>query len=142
MTASNTVEKAERASRARAIVMALGGAVLLLLAAGVAADPDAFVGDRARAAVWGVLVLLWLLVLVSGGGLMLNTRLRTMMNDEVSLDNRRRAVALGFWAAMAAALALGGASFATPIGLRQGLALLTELALAAALLRYAWLERG
>jgi hypothetical protein len=46
----------------------------------------------------------------------------------------------GFWTAMLLALALYFASLDWAISLREGLRILTDVTIAAALLRYAWLE--
>ena len=62
------------------------------------------------------------------------------MNDEVALANRGSALILGFWTAMAGGLVLYSASLSLDLDLRDGLRLLVDLSIAAALLRYAWLE--
>ena len=62
------------------------------------------------------------------------------MNDEVSLAHRAARSQTGFWTAMLLALAIYFASLAWPISLRDGLRILTDVAIAAALIRYAWLE--
>jgi len=133
------VEQADRNSRNRGMLMAIAAIVQLALALFSALDP---VGTTnfGRGIVWAVLILLWLILLATGGGVLLNRQVRAMMNDEVSLLNRRRAIETGFWAAMAAAIGLYFASYAWPIPPRGALAILTELAIAAALIRYAWLE--
>jgi hypothetical protein len=65
---------------------------------------------------------------------------RRLMNDEVTLANRAAALQAGFWTAMVVALGLYFASLAWAISLREGLRVLTDVTIAAALLRYAWLE--
>ena len=135
------VEQADRNSRNRATIMTLAAIVLLVLSVFNALDrPNADI-SISRAAVWGLLIGLWLIMLATGGGLMVNRKVRSLMNDEVSSDNRRRAIETGFWVAMVMAIALYFASLVWPIALRDGLAILTELAIAAALFRYASLER-
>lgn len=134
------VQKADRNSRSRGLLMTVGAAVLLTLAALNAFGIPRHTTDLSHGIFWAVLVMLWLLVLATGGGLMLNRQVRSIMNDEVSTQNRRRAIETGFWVAMAAAAGLYFASLAWPVDLRGGLALLTEVAIAAALLRYARLE--
>ena len=135
------VEAADRNSRNRATIMTLAAVVLLVLSTFNALDlPNARV-SLVRALVWAFLVAAWLTMLATGGGLMLNRKVRGLMNDEVSSDNRRRAIETGFWVAMIGAILLYFASFAWPIGLRDGLAIQTEIAIAAALFRYAALER-
>ena len=131
------VDQADRNSRGW--LMAIAAAVLLALSVFGAIDP---VGtpDLERGLAWAVLILLWLAMLATGGGLLLRREVRGLMNDEVSAHNRRRAIEAGFWAAMAMAIGLYFASYSWPVPLRGGLAMLTEVAIAAALIRYAWLE--
>ena len=137
--ALSPVEQADRNSRNRGMLMAIAAIVQLTLALFSGLDP-AGTTDPVRGAVWAVLTLLWLILLATGGGVLLSRQVRSMMNDEVSLLNRRRAVETGFWTAMAAAIALYFASYAWPVPVRAALAILTEVAIAAALIRYAWLE--
>jgi len=134
------VDKADRNSRNRGRLMALGAIVLLALAGFSATGVPHDTTDLTRAIAWAFLVLAWMLTLATGGGFMLNRQVRSLMNDEVSADNRRRALETGFWTAMGMAVGLYLASLAWPLGLRDALAMLTEIALAAALLRYARLE--
>jgi hypothetical protein len=62
------------------------------------------------------------------------------MNDEVALANRSAALQTGFWVAMILGLALYFASFRWDISLREGLRVLLDLSIAAALLYYSRLE--
>jgi protein-S-isoprenylcysteine O-methyltransferase Ste14 len=134
------IDKADRNSRNRGMLMTIGAIALLVLAGFSATGIPHDTTDLSRAIVWAFLVLAWMLMLATGGGFMLNRQVRSLMNDEVSADNRRRALETGFWTAMAMAVGLYFASLAWPFGLRDALAMLTEIALAAALLRYARLE--
>ena len=133
------VDQADRNSRSRGRLMAIAAAVLLALALFSALDPIGTT-NFVRGIVWAVLTLLWLTLLATGGGVLLNRQIRAMMNDEVSQLNRRRAIETGFWTAMAVAIGLYFASYSWAVPLRGGLAILTEVAIAAALIRYAWLE--
>lgn len=133
------VDQADRNSRSRGRLMAIAAAVLLALSVFSALDP-AGTTDFVRGLAWAVLILLWLAMLATGGGLLLRREVRGLMNDEVSADNRRRAIEAGFWTAMAIAIGLYFASFAWPLPVRAALGMLAEVAIAAALIRYAWLE--
>lgn len=135
------VNKAERVARGRASLMAAVAVILVLSAWLGFSDgaPDA-VRPWVRHVGWAVMILLWLVVLATGGGLLLSRGVRRMMNDEGALANRGSALQLGFWAAMAGALAVYAASFSLDLTLREGLRLLVNFSIAAALARYAWLE--
>jgi hypothetical protein len=133
------IEKAERMSRARAAVMALAAAVLVLnvvIQYGHAQYADA--GSRGGS--WLVLIGLWIFILWNGGGLRPRGRLRALLNDELSLQNRSRALGLGFYAAVLLALLCYVGEWVTPIAAGDALKIVSAGALSAALLRYAWLE--
>ena len=66
-------------------------------------------------------MLLWLALLATGGGLLLSRSVRAILNDELTLANRARAIQAGFWTAMAATLALYFFSFARPLPVREAL---------------------
>ena len=133
------VDRAERKSRARAICMALLAAVTTFTST---FGFDSPVNDAAtfRGGSWLVTIVLAIAIIATGGGLNLNRQLRTLMNDELSRENRRRALALGFYAAMTVTMALYVASWWVPMEVRAALRLVSGLGLAATLARYAMLE--
>jgi hypothetical protein len=139
MTYDVTVEGAERASRGRAILMAIAAAVLLLNAMLQIGDPD-YSGPGVRGASWIVLVGLWMFLLANGGGLRLRGRMRELLNDELSLRNRARAVAAGFYVMLAAGMAVYLAAWRVEIVTGDAIKLVTAAGLSAALIVYAWLE--
>jgi hypothetical protein len=139
MTCDVTIEGAERAARGRAVIMALAGAILLLNAMLQWGDPH-YVEPGVRGASWLVLIGLWMFILANGGGLRLRGRLRALLNDELSLRNRRRAVAAGFYMMLAGALALYLATWRVEIVTGDAIKLITATGLSTALLVYAWLE--
>ena len=134
------VAKAERHSRARSILMALMAVILLISAAIGFGDGSSDMTPWLRHGSWGVMILLWLVILATGGGLALRRSVRSLMNDEVALANRAKALQAGFWTAMLVGLALYFASLEWAISPREALRILVDLAIAAALFRYAWLE--
>jgi hypothetical protein len=139
MTCEMSIEGAERASRARAILMAIAAAVLLVNAAIQIGDPD-YVRPGVRAGSWVVVVGLWMIILANGGGLRLRGRMRELLNDELSLRNRARALAAGFYATLAAALAVYLATWRVEIVAGDAIKLISAAGLATALFVYAWLE--
>ncbi|MEO7826794.1 MAG: hypothetical protein ABIR60_06595 [Allosphingosinicella sp.] len=139
MTCDDSIESAERASRSRAVIMALAAAVLPFNAWLQFGDAD-YVRAGGRGGSWVVLIGLWMIVFAYGGGLRLTARMRQLLNDELSLRNRARAVTAGFYVTLAAALAVYLATWRVEIATGDAIKLITAAGLATALLVYAWLE--
>ncbi|HEX8622322.1 MAG TPA: hypothetical protein VF718_10150 [Allosphingosinicella sp.] len=139
MTCDVTIEGAERASRGRAILMAVAAAVLLVNAAIQWGNPD-YAEPGVRSGSWILVVAIWMFILANGGGLRLGGRMRALLNDELSLRNRARAIAAGFYLMLAAGLAVYAAAWRVEIAAADALRLVTAAGLSAALLVYAWLE--
>jgi hypothetical protein len=133
------IEKAERMSRARAAVMTLAAAVLVLNVVIQYGDAE-YASAGPRGGSWLVVIGLWTLILWNGGGLQPRGRIRALLNDELSLQNRGRALSLAFYAAVLLALALYVANWWQPIATGDALKIVSAGAISAALLRYAWLE--
>jgi UDP-N-acetylmuramyl pentapeptide phosphotransferase/UDP-N-acetylglucosamine-1-phosphate transferase len=134
------IELAERHARTRSLIMAVMAVVLLILGLLGWRDDASSMSPMLRHAMWAITIVFWLLILATGGWLKLSRDVRRLMNDEVALAHRSAALQTGFWTAMLLALALYFASLQWAISLREGLRILTDVAIAAALLRYAWLE--
>ena len=139
MTCDETIQGAERASRGRAIIMALAGLVLVLNTALQYGDPD-FVGPGVRGGSWILIVCIWMFILAHGGGLRMTGRMRQLLNDELSLRNRARAMTAGFYSALAAGLAVYAATWRVEIASGDAVKLIVSAGLSTALLVYAWLE--
>lgn len=139
MTCDATIEGAERASRGRAILMAIAAVVLLINAAIQWGNPD-YAEPGIRAGSWIVVVAIWMFILANGGGLRLGGRMRALLNDELSLRNRARAIAAGFYLMLAAGMAVYVATWRVEIATADAVKLVTAIGLATALLVYAWLE--
>jgi protein-S-isoprenylcysteine O-methyltransferase Ste14 len=136
---ANDIEKAERLSRGRAAIMALAAFVLVVHLVLQYGNP-AYVSADPRGASWLLVIGLWLFILWNGGGLRLKGNMRALLNDELSLQNRARALSTGFYVAVLGALILYALEWRIAIGAGDALKLVSAGALAAALLRYAWLE--
>jgi hypothetical protein len=139
MTPSD-IELAERHARTRSLIMAVMAVVLLILGLLGWRDDASSMDVTLRHGMWAVTILFWLLILATGGWLKLSRDVRRLMNDEVALAHRSAALQTGFWTAMLLALGLYFASLQWTISLCEGLRVLTDVAIAAALIRYAWLE--
>jgi hypothetical protein len=90
--------------------------------------------------VWILGIVLWLIVLATGGGLLLGRRMRALMNDERAAGIRIRALSIGFITVNLVALALFAFAARMDLGLQDGVRLITVAGLTAALLSAAWLE--
>lgn len=88
--------------------------------------------------VWAAALLMFLAV---GGGLFRGARIRALLNDETTLDHRRRALAFGFWGAMGTAALVYVLSFYEPLSAREAVRLVVTYGIALALLRFGTLER-
>ena len=62
--------------------------------------------DRVHLAAWVLWAAMLLVMLAVGGGLLRTAAVRRLMNDETTRAHRLRGMAVGFWAAIAAALLL------------------------------------
>ena len=139
MTCDESVQGAERASRGRAAIMALAGVVLVINTALQFGDPH-FAEPGIRGGSWILIVGLWMFILAHGGGLRMSGRMRQLLNDELSLRNRARAIAAGFYAALAAGLAVYAATWRVEMAAGDAVKLIVAAGLSTALLAYAWLE--
>ncbi|HEY0413104.1 MAG TPA: hypothetical protein VGD66_08175 [Allosphingosinicella sp.] len=136
---TNDVERAERMGRGRAALMALAAGVMVLNLVLQYGNPH-YAGPDPRGASWLLLIGLWTFMLWNGGGLRLRGRMRALLNDELSLQNRARALACGFYFAIVAALALYVLNWSTPVSTGDSLKIVSGGAVSAALACYAWLE--
>ena len=133
------LQLAERASRVRSALMATM-AVILLINAYIAPGERSTMSPVLRHGIWAAMIVLWLVILATGGWLQMSRRVRSLMNDEVALANRSRALQTGFWAAILFGLALYFASLQWTVSVNVAIRILLDLTIAAALARYAWLE--
>jgi len=109
MQSGTPVEIADRNSRRRAIIVAVGtivfvaGQVLGRGAFGSQTDTALYLS---RNVMWSVNVILLLAFLAIGGGILTNREIRALVNDEVSRLNYKTSAVAGFWVAMTTALAI------------------------------------
>lgn len=87
----------------------------------------------------------WLLMLLAfilfGAGLWRSKSVRAMLNDEGTEDNRRRAMASGFWAMMTGAAVCYALTFYEPVQTREAVHVIITIGVGATLLRFGGLER-
>ena len=97
--------------------------------------------DHLKVAAWLVLSVVMLLALATGGFWFRPSGVRALMDDEPTRANRTEAFRVGFLVTMAGAIALYFASLFEPLGGREAIHVLMTLGIAAALLRFGFLER-
>jgi hypothetical protein len=138
MTGSD-IDRAERYSRSRSLLMAAMAAILVISTV-IGFGMETATRPWIQHGMWGLMIGLWLVVLATGGGLALSRGVRNVMNDEVSLLNRSKALQAGFWAAALIGLCLYYISLDHAFGVRDAIRILLNGTIAVALMRYAWLE--
>jgi MFS family permease len=141
MNDQSPVEIADRISRKRARMW--GALAVIFLASQAAFAP--WTGPARLAHVkpwlWIVLCLAILANLATGGGLFLSRKVRALLNDEVSASHRHRAMATGFWVAMAMGLVIYVLGQFDSVTGAEGAYLTVTISLASALITFAFLER-
>ena len=144
MGGTGDVEKADRLSRRRARMLPALAAVFIIQQAsyfaGQIEDPLRTV-DTVKIGAWLILSVVLLAALTTGGFWLQPRRIRDLLDDEVTQANRGSALRLGFIATMAAGIVLYLLTWFEPVAGREAIHLLVTVGLAAALLRFGFLER-
>ena len=141
MSDKSPVELADKVSRRRAIGVAIAAFIFLLIqfiARPVFLDAPQTM-SFSRAAVWAINAALLLILLFTGGGLAYKPEIRVLVNDEVSRNNYKSAVTIGFWRAMLISMttyAFAGESLTA----REAVYLIVTPSVGFALLTFSWLE--
>ncbi len=103
------------------------------------------IGDSRAATIQSVAWIVWamaLLILVAlGGGWFRNPFVRSMMNDDSTIENRRSALITGYWAIVLCAFVLYGISLFANISSREAIRIMLSAAVGAAAIRFGTLER-
>jgi hypothetical protein len=142
MKTETAVDLADRLARRRARIFTMLG--IYFLAGQAVFFPDMFQPNgaaRFKIAAWLVWALVLLLVLATGGGWSRGRAVRRLMEDEVTLANRRKAYSVGFWAAAGACVLVYLLTMIEPVSGREAVHLILTAAVAGALLSFAKFER-
>jgi hypothetical protein len=126
--------------RARASIVS-GMFFLAMVANNLGADFPANGPQRFKLVAWFVWAAALLFLLAVGDGLFRRKSVRVLMNDESTIDSRRRAMAAGFWATVLSAFALYAISFYEPVSGREAIRLLLSAAVGASIIRFGILEQ-
>ncbi len=90
---------------------------------------------------WIVWALALLVLIALGGGWFRKPFVRSMMNDDSTIENRRSALVTGFWAIVICAFVLYGISLFENISGREAIRIMLSAAVGVAAIRFGTLER-
>lgn len=139
---SDDVALAEKLTRRRARVsIVLGIFFLMTMATSMGVDFPANRPQTLKLAAWLVWAAALLFLLAAGGGLLRGKMVRHYMNDDTTIDNRKRAMVAGFWATVVSAFALYFISYFEPLSGREVIRLLLSAAVGASIIRFGILEQ-
>ena len=140
MQAGTPVEIADRYSRKRAVLAAI--AAIVFLAGQVARRPffDGWPGSASREIAWAINAVVLLLILATGGGLLLSGRIRSLMNDEVTRSHLKTAGVIGYWVAMTTAMGLYVLPSTDGLSARDAAYVIVTSSVVLPLLAFAYLE--
>ncbi|HEX6575665.1 MAG TPA: hypothetical protein VF042_11915 [Gemmatimonadaceae bacterium] len=138
----SNVEVADKASRKRAIAVAIAAIVFLMIQVVTRPvfNPLPETAHLSKVIMWAINAGALLLLLMTGGGLMQRKEIRTLIHDEVSRNNSRSAIVFGYWIAMAIAIAVYVAAGIKPVSAREAVYLIVTPSVGIALLSFSWLE--
>jgi hypothetical protein len=125
---------AERMIRRRA----LGAVVLAIL---LIASQGSRMGGGETLWSWGLWAAAVLAFVLWASGAFRGRATKSLLNDESSEDNRRRALICGFWVALASAAICFGLTFVKDYGPRDAIQVIVTAGVAAALLNFGAAER-
>jgi hypothetical protein len=135
------IEKAERLGRSRSRVFFVLAIVFFIGQVPYFSNPGATRDTSFRIGAWLVLAILMLLLIATGGFLLRGRKVWDLLNDETSRTNLSASQAVGFWAAMIAALSLYVAAMFETVSLSAGVHIIVTAGVGSALLSFATRER-
>lgn len=97
--------------------------------------------DAVHISAWFAMALALLLLLLTGGGLFRSREVRSLLNDETTTVNRRKAMAIGFGNAMVTCIVLYVLTFFQTVGGREAVHIIMSVAIGSALIVFALEER-
>ena len=140
MTPNSTVELADKFSRKRAWLV---GAAAVAFAANVAGQiwlQRTGNVSTTRLDWWLIHAVVMLLIVATGGGLLIQPRVRALMNDEVAKSHFATGIVSGFWVAMLAAMTMYVLPTFRDLSVQTVVRVVVSTSVSVALLVFAWLE--
>ena len=144
MHTQSEIEAADRLTRRRARMLPFLAIVFLLQQASyftLQYEEGRRTVDHVQIGAWLILSIVLLLALSTGGFWLKPARIRALMEDEVTRANRAEAFRIGFLVTMTASIGLYLIGLYEPLGGREAIHVLMTIGIAAALLRFGYLER-
>lgn len=135
------VEKAERLGRKRSQIFFVLAMVFFAGQSLYFGSPAATRDSVPRVGAWLVLMILILMLLATGGFLLLGRGVRDLLNDESFKANRMAAQATGFWATVISLLVVYVESMFDPVTLNEAVHIVGTIGVGAALISFAARER-
>jgi hypothetical protein len=142
MSTASDIEIADRLSRRRARIFPILGVYFIAGQAMFfrhAAEPQRIANFKISA--WLVWAIVLLIALAFAGGHFRGTKIRALVEDEVSRANRLRGYAAGFWGGAVAAVMVYVITMFEPVSGREAIHLILTASVAVALIRFGVLER-
>lgn len=144
MTTLTIAEQADQLSRRRARMLPFLAVIYLTqqftFFAAAPADPEHAV-DYIKFGAWVVLSAVLLAALTTKGFWLHRKEVRDMIDDESTRAHRVAALGWGFVMAISSAIALFFLSILEPISVREAIHVIVSFGIAAAIIRFAMLER-
>ncbi len=139
---SDDIALAEKLTKRRARgSIVLGIFFLATMATSLGVDFPANRPQTLKLAAWIVWAAALVFLLAVGGGLFRGKSVCALMNDETTIDNRKRGMVAGFWATVLSAFALYAITFYDPISGREVIRLLLSAAVGTSIIRFGILEQ-
>ncbi len=126
--------------RARGAIT-LGILFLTTMATSLKADVGASRPETIQIASWVVWAAALLFLIAIGGGLLRGPIVRSLMNDDTTVEHRKAAMVTGFWAVVMSAFLLYGISLFEAVSGREAIRIMLSIAVGAAAIRFGTLER-
>ncbi len=136
----SNIDLAERMVRRRAWAAILLGGLFVLSQALSVGDPPMGKSEATHLLAGFLWVAAFAVFLGWSTGLFRGRTFMGLINDEGTIEHRRRSLGAGFWGAVIAAFMAFWASFYEPIEVRDACRLVITFAAAPALFRFGWLE--
>lgn len=145
--ARSPAQIAERIQRRRTRVIMAEAVLFVGMQANFLLSPHRDIGEPWRRVdmvrvpatlVWAAVLLL---LIGTGGAWFRGKEVRALLDDESTVEHRRRALSFGFWAAMLTVFVVYIFALMQPLHLVEALHLILSIGIGAALIRFAALER-